>query len=134
MILVSLLLGFIFIFTHFLITVSNFELLFKIDSIEHFIGGILVAFFIYVLTKKYFNKSISDKKIFYIQTISGAVFIGVMWEFMEYIIDTFINLPFNLYYMTQPSVSDTISDLFFDLAGSLIFITIILIAKKAKSS
>jgi len=136
MVLLSLILGFIFICIHLLITilffVFNFKIIFEIDFIEHLIGGILVAFFIYEYFKTYFSQSINNEKLIYIQTLSGTVFIGVIWEFIEYIIDTFINLPFNLNFMTQPSVSDTMSDLFFDFAGSLIFIAINLIVQKLK--
>ena len=71
----------------------------------HFLGGLLLGF---ALIWFFIIKDISLKSIFYL--ILGVLLIGVLWEVFEIIIDKIITG--NLF-----NTLDTISDIFFDLAG-----------------
>ena len=86
------------------------------DILMHFLGGIwLGLFFLWFFS----IKNLSSLKWllnfdgfqFVYQTVLFVLFIGVLWEFFEF---------YTINYISQESfnVSDTISDIFFDLAGA----------------
>lgn len=75
------------------------------DMPMHFLGGLWLGLALLWFFK---IKDISLKSIFYL--ILGVLLIGVLWEVFEVIIDEIITG--NLF-----NTSDTISDIFFDLAG-----------------
>src|SRR3989338_2381038 len=85
------------------------------DEIMHFIGGIAIAIS-YVLLLKIAQK---EKKIgemniwmYYLFIISLVALTAVTWEFYEYVLD--VVLPTHL---RQPSIKDTMGDLFLGLLG-----------------
>lgn len=75
------------------------------DMPMHFLGGLWLGLALIWFFK---IKDISLKSIFYL--ILGVLLIGVLWEVFEIIIDKIITG--NLF-----NTLDTISDIFFDLAG-----------------
>lgn len=75
------------------------------DMPMHFLGGLWLGLALIWFLK---IKDISLKSIFYL--ILGVLLIGVLWEVFEIIIDRTITG--NLF-----NTLDTISDIFFDLAG-----------------
>ncbi len=87
-----------------------------LDIVMHFLGGFwLAAVFLRFLVPKL---RISDHKslIILILMVSFAVFVGVLWEFYEFLFDVFGSINGHLKF-TQQGVADTMSDLFFDLLG-----------------
>lgn len=110
------------------------------DIILHFLGGFFVAMFFYDYLKEYMNpvkgqkinpfdrlrvdteQSRSIKKIL---IITGAtVFIGVIWEFSEYIATALLSdYLYNNYRIIccMGNLSDTINDLAMDIIGAVIF-------------
>ena len=118
---------FVFMLTHGFITFLNFNLLYKIDKIEHFIAGILVAFVIYAFLKKYAPQMIYGwiEKLF---IVFATVAIGVFWEFFEFSYDALINIP-NNFPVNQLGNTDTMGDLLCDTIGAIVFILILFILK-----
>jgi hypothetical protein len=75
------------------------------DMIMHFCGGFFISLLLFWLLKV---KEVSLKSI--LKIILGVLIIGVLWEFFEIMVNkTIAQNPFNFL--------DTISDIFFDLAG-----------------
>ncbi len=129
MVFISLLSGLIFLLLHLTITLFNFQLLYKIDKIEHFIAGFLVSFFIWAFVNKYFIpiKSLAspDKSISWFRKgfiFFGTISIGFFWEIFEFLIDKFINEPMNIPFRAQIDNFDTMTDMIAVALGSLIFI------------
>jgi len=100
------------------------------DLILHFLGGFFVAMFFYDYLKEYMKapkidteQSRSIKKLL---IITGAtVFIGVIWEFSEYIATAFLsNYLYNNYGIIccMGNLSDTVNDLTMDIIGAIAFI------------
>jgi hypothetical protein len=86
------------------------------DNLMHFTGGIVLAFTFFPLLT-YFEKEGNLKlgRIWkFIFVISLVVLIAVLWEFYEFVICYFFG--FNW----QPSVADTIGDLFLGMSGGII--------------
>lgn len=79
------------------------------DMPMHFFGGFWIGLaLIWLLSFKYFPIQITPKSIF--QVIIGVLIIGVGWEVFEIIVNNLTaRMPFN--------TLDTLSDIFFDLAG-----------------
>ncbi len=76
------------------------------DMLMHFLGGVWLGFFfLYV----FFSKDSFFKRFLVI--ILCALLVGVLWEVFEFYLNTISTEFFN--------ISDTLSDLCFDLAGSL---------------
>ena len=86
--------------------------------IEHFLGGVWVASLMFCLMRNG-----SSPTFLYI--LGFVAFIGVGWEFFEFILDRYITMAGYTY---LPGVyEDTLSDLFFDLfGGSFAYILYIL--------
>ncbi len=91
-----------------------------IDIPQHFFGGMLTALIFYWINSSYpqFFKLIPGTLAPILLVISWAAFLGVMFEFAEFLYDTFIfgylgigNFP------SQLGLRDTMGDLFFDLVG-----------------
>ena len=51
--------------------------------------------------------------------VSFAVFIGVLWEFFEFLFDVFLSSK-GYFAAAQQGTGDTMSDLFFDLLGGFV--------------
>ena len=94
------------------------------DIILHFSGGFFMAMFMtaYLKERLFDRDGIKNALI-----IAGAtVFMGVMWEFAEYIANqtlieqTYLWFRIKVYFMGD--LNDTILDLFLDIVGALVFI------------
>lgn len=88
------------------------------DMIMHFLGGSAVAFAYFWIfsmpifkSEDYLQSGEPDAR-FILRTIIFVFFIGVAWEFFEYIFN-------NLIAQNNFNLLDTISDVFFDLAGGV---------------
>jgi hypothetical protein len=98
------------------------------DMIMHFWGGICLGLaLVWFLSYKNLSLELNLKLIFKI--LLGVLLVGVLWEIYEVLFNNIIaQNPFNLL--------DTISDLFFDLAGGafiiLFFFKIIMFKKENK--
>ena len=92
-----------------------------LDIVLHFLGGLWIALFAFWFLFGYKNYSIDiiSPGILFVGLISFAVFAGVLWEFFEFSWDYFIAGPYGQI-QAQRNLPDTMSDLFFDLAGALV--------------
>jgi hypothetical protein len=79
------------------------------DMLMHFLGGFWLGLaVIWLLAYKNLSLELSWKLVFKI--ILSVFFIGLFWEFYEIVVNNiFAQMPFN--------ILDTLSDIFFDLAG-----------------
>ncbi|MBI3638194.1 hypothetical protein HY227_00420 [Candidatus Wolfebacteria bacterium] len=88
----------------------------------HFLGGLLVAMIFFWLIWPKLQITNGKALIAIVLVVSFVVFIGVLWEFFEFLYDVFISTKgYALLQIAQQGVSDTMSDLFFDLFGGLAF-------------
>lgn len=88
----------------------------------HFLGGLWLAMIFFWLIWPKLQITNGKALIAIVLAISFSVFVGVLWEFFEFIYDVFISTKgYTLFQMAQQGVSDTMSDLFFDLVGGLVF-------------
>ena len=87
---------------------SNLPIL---DIPMHFIGGFLVAWFIGVLLKEDIRKTSWLGTLVII--IGGTAFIGIGWEFFEWIIDYFVQEGF------MGTRDDTLLDFVMDILGAV---------------
>ncbi|MEK6760343.1 MAG: hypothetical protein AABX93_00280 [Nanoarchaeota archaeon] len=93
-----------------------------LDIPMHFIGGIAVAYsFLLTLDYLHREKYLKLNKLFlFIFSVSLASLFAVGWEFYEFLTQLFTGIIY------QPSIADTMKDLFLGLLGgasaSLIFI------------
>lgn len=67
--------------------------------------------------------SVSSAIITIVGCLSFVALVGVLWEFSEFFYDIFISVK-GYSGIAQQGVADTMSDLFFDLLGGLIFLVI----------
>ncbi len=75
----------------------------------HFIGGVTILLLVAYVFYSRISYPLSLRQVIYL--IGGMLIIGVGWEVFEYLIEIFIShFPFSL--------PDTLSDIFFDLAGA----------------
>lgn len=93
------------------------------DMIHHFLGG----FFVAMLMRYYLKSAITGDKLKNALIVIGAtIFIGVMWEFAEYIASQTLiepiynNLGVKAYFIGD--FDDTINDLLMDILGALAFV------------
>lgn len=94
----------------------------------HFLGGFwLATVFITLNSKlKIQNSELSGLPNYLITiviTLGFVALIGVFWEFFEFLFDIFVSSKGYLE-VVQQGVADTMSDLFFDLLGGLMFLII----------
>lgn len=97
------------------------------DALVHFLGGITGAAFILWFIKKYprWNILSGDALRDSFMVIAIVALAGVSWEIIEFSIDHFRILVLHqdivhLGHLLQPSNSDTMGDLVFDLLGGII--------------
>lgn len=77
------------------------------DMPMHFLGGFWVGLLFLLMFPL---RNFSTKQIF--EAIFGVLFIGILWEIFEIVVNDYtIQMPFN--------TLDTVSDICFDLAGSI---------------
>jgi hypothetical protein len=87
------------------------------NKFTHFFSASVVAFIflilIFVFNEYYRGIAVNRFKIIFDVIVITMAF-GVVWEFLEWITDYFFNLN------TQPSLDDTMGDLFADTLGGLL--------------
>ncbi len=117
---------FVFLVNFFAFKFYWYSLIWYLDIIMHFLGGFWVGlFFIYVFSIKKPTISISS---LFLKVFLATLIIGVLWEIYE----------FSLHVISATSFDfrDTISDIFFDLLGSVIsifyFLKIIMLSSRNK--
>ena len=90
------------------------------DIVAHILGGAWVGitfFYIFCQREKIF---FSEKFIWnLIGALSFVALLGVAWELYEFTVDHIINIPYDLA-LAQPSLVDTMKDLFNDLLGGFL--------------
>lgn len=89
-----------------------------IDIPLHTLGGMWAALlffgvFGYLFEERVLSHSLERVKIVFI-AMSFAAFIGVLWEFHEFIFSEYLSL------YLQPGILDTLGDLFWDIIGGAI--------------
>ena len=93
-----------------------------IDAPQHFFGGVLAALIFYWVNFRYpqFFRIVPGALAPMLLVISWAVFLGVLFEFTEFLYDRIAVDYLNLTYRyTQLGLADTMGDLFFDILGGL---------------
>lgn len=85
--------------------------------IHHYLGGFFVAMFFYgYLSEIMFSSNIKTHKKWII-IIGTTLFIGVLWEFLEYL-GTFSQINY-LSYFKIGDLADTLADLLVDALGAI---------------
>ena len=88
----------------------------------HFLGGLWLVMIFFWLIEPRLQITNHKLLITIVFAVSFSVFVGVLWEFFEFLYDIFISAKgYTLFQVAQQGVSDTMSDLFFDLLGGLVF-------------
>ena len=101
----------------------------------HFLGGFWLAAAFITLNSKLriknseFAVKLPNYLITILITLSFAAFIGVLWEFAEFLFDIFISSG-GYAKIVQQDAADTLGDLFFDLLGGLTVAIIFLIGRR----
>lgn len=100
------------------------------DILMHGLGGVAVGFFIAALLVRFKDVLREHSGIFVFLVLAGTVFIGLLWESLELVLDLYMKEALH-----QPSVSDTILDLIMDGVGALVagIVSIITIKKYGKA-
>lgn len=93
------------------------------DVILHFLGGFFIAMFLTAYLKEHIPGQAGLKSALII--IGATMFIGVMWEFAEYIANQTLIEPFYRYFGVRAyfmgDLSDTVNDLTMDILGAGLF-------------
>ena len=99
----------------------NFYLLYSLDTYSHFLGGLAIAYCashaLSLLEKKKWitiQKNILRAGIIF----SVVMTVAVWWEFYEFLYDYFYG---TAYYIMQPSITDTVKDLYMGMFGAIVF-------------
>lgn len=89
------------------------------DILMHFLGGLFLGFFTYGFFTRRFNwfEKLPAITIFAIVT-SLVIVLGFTWEVFEFYLGSELDISL------QPSLNDTIADLFFDTTGALVAVLI----------
>ena len=99
---------------------TNFYLLYSIDTFSHFLGGIAIAYVAHsILSLLEKKRWITIQKNILRACIVLAVVmtIAVWWEFYEFLYDYFLNPTYTM----QPSVADTMKDLYMGMFGAIVY-------------
>ena len=128
---------FIFVVTFHILALVNFWY-WNIDWLDipmHFLGGLWVAlFFFWILKKRFVQVSQVLEGNFLLLGILSLGFvslIGIGWEFYEFLYDKYLAKGLLL---SQASITDTMTDLFFDWVGGLIAVLVYKIRRERISS
>lgn len=90
-----------------------------LDTAFHFVGGVIAAWFVLALLQNDIIHLKPWKQVAMI--VSGALLIGVFWEFAEYISGVGQNLwPSISSFFHGGDVADTLTDLVADIFGALL--------------
>ncbi len=104
------------------------------DQLMHFSGGFFVAMFMYYYLADNIRSGAWIKNMLVI--VGATALVGVLWEFAEYTADhtvrqTILNyLDYNIRF--GGNLTDTLSDLFFDIFGATCLWTIFRLAKPGR--
>ena len=106
----------VFIFSNLIGRVFDAYLIYPwIDMPMHFLGGVSIAYTAYLFLG-YFKEegfvSINRKFLHVLFIVSLVALVSILWEFYEFLQFYFFGIP------TQPSVADTMLDLFVGLIGA----------------
>lgn len=99
-----------------------------IDIPLHLIGGAFAAVLFYWLLGADINAL--SYRMQFVLVLSFVTFIGVLWEFFEFLSDVFISSR-GYAYVAQASSADTMGDLFFDLLGGFSVWVVVQLLKKS---
>lgn len=110
--------AFVFLLHIILISFGVYQRLPWFDIPMHFLGGLAISyssvlFFRYFKEKGFF--SINRTFLFVLIIVSTVSFVAVLWEFFEFFLHLFVSVSF------QPSVADTMKDLFIGMLGGLVW-------------
>jgi uncharacterized membrane protein YjdF len=99
------------------------------DSVMHFSGGIAIAMMAYAawdMRLGLYEQRVMDSipvLIKVIAVIGFVSFIGIVWEWHEFLRD-YIRLQELISFVpAQPSIADTMKDLFLDILGAALYVT-----------
>ena len=105
------------------------------DTLLHYLGGFFVALLFFHYLKKHF---LPNSKLQNILILVGAVmFIGVVWEFFEYILNQTAREAFHNAFKVRLNfmgdMNDTMIDLLMDMLGGFTVALVSLFLKKRRS-
>ena len=90
------------------------------DQVLHFLGGFFIAMLMANYLNDYFVNKNTLKNLLII--VGVTVFIGVAWEFVEYIANQTLIEPVYIYFKVHAyfmgDLDDTVSDLLMDILGA----------------
>ncbi|MEX2090703.1 MAG: hypothetical protein WD989_01050 [Candidatus Paceibacterota bacterium] len=93
------------------------------DVVLHFLGGFFIAMFFAAYLDEHILGTSKLKNALVI--IGAAMFVGVVWEFAEYIANQTLTEPFYRYFEVRAyfmgDLSDTVNDLTMDMLGAASF-------------
>lgn len=107
-----------------------------LDTPMHFIGGFLAG--LIMIWWSFYTKKVSLPKNLpmlysFVIIVSMAALVGVLWEIYEFTVDNFVTgTGKNYINLTQPSIIDTMKDLFLDITGAALAATIFLYDRRKK--
>lgn len=92
-----------------------------VDTVQHFLGGLLVAMFMAGYFRDHFlPKSNLNNALL---VIGASIFVGVFWEFAEYIANQTLIEPFQKWFGIKAyfmgDLNDTVVDLMMDTMGAI---------------
>lgn len=94
-----------------------YYLIWWLDMVHHFLGGLWLAFLLNFYLKK-IGFAVSNLLLLLILFLGFAALVGVLWEFTEFLWDRFFWHSGFTYF--SGIYEDTLSDLFFDLLGGAV--------------
>ncbi len=108
------------------------------DIPMHFLGGVTIAWLAYVAWDKglgLYEKKVMDSIPLLIKAIAMigfASFIGIAWEWHEFLLDVLHAREFVSFIPMQPGVADTMKDLLMDVlgAGTFVIISTLILRRK----
>lgn len=107
-----------------ILSVGGYYTIWWADIVLHSSGGFWVGLFIlwfFFNSGKFpFEAAKLPLYILIISIVSFAAFIGVLWEFFEFILDWITDYKSYSSKIAQENLKDTMIDLFFDLSGALL--------------
>lgn len=108
-------------FVHVMATINYwYWLIGGLDLVMHLLGGLFIGsstLYIYYQSRYIEPKHFSSLFVFFL-VLTATAFVGVLWEFFEFIIDQYVTAV--SYLSFSGGVQDTLSDLLADLIGSII--------------
>ena len=89
------------------------------DTALHALGGLAVAWFGLVIFQREITHLIPWKQV--VIFVSFATFIGVLWEFAEYLVGIYPDVvPWLYHWFHGGDLADTLTDLSADMVGALV--------------